>query len=358
MTPLPPGKWRTWLLHLTRFGQQCLAAFGLALLIGFGAVVAALMVFAFIADDVMEQETQHIDDAVLVWLRQFSSPNLDLVAWIFSALGSELVAVGVVVLLVVLARQRRWGTVGGLLLTVGGAQLLNNVLKDYFGRLRPAPVDALIPAQQFSFPSGHAMVSAAFYLFLGYLAWRLLQGRARLVCVAGLGLLVMLIGLSRLYLGVHYITDVFAGYAVGLAWADVVLIGSRCFAGRPAPRPEPALASPNGSDGDRKALGPPWAWAARAAAFILLVGIIASSVGAQIQEVDAGFSFSGEVEALPSDGLVGTWQVGGRAVQVTDVTEIERTSFSPAVGERVTIEGNVLTDHVIAASEIELGYDD
>jgi undecaprenyl-diphosphatase len=108
-----------------------------------------------------------------------------------------------------------------------GAQLLNDVLKQAFHRARPTPLQGLIEAQQFSFPSGHAMVSAAFYLFVAYLAWRLLRGRWRGVLVAGLILLVLLIGLARLYLQAHYLSDVIAGYFAGLLWTDTVIIGGR-----------------------------------------------------------------------------------------------------------------------------------
>jgi len=74
-----------------------------------------------------------------------------------------------------------------------------------------------------------ASVAATCYLFLSYLAWRLLRGWARLACVTGLALLI---GLSRLHLGVHYLTDVLAGYAAGFAWTDAVIIGGRLLARR------------------------------------------------------------------------------------------------------------------------------
>ena len=158
-------------------------------------------------------------------------------------LGSEVLAVLMVVLMVVFGWKRRWGAVVGLLVTVVGAQMLNNVLKDWFHRTRPAPVEGLIPAQAFSFPSGHAMVAAAFYLFVGYLAWRLLQGRTRIVCASFLVLIALLIGLSRLYLGVHYLTDVVAGYIAGIAWTDAVIIGGHLLARRRLARAgAPALA--------------------------------------------------------------------------------------------------------------------
>jgi undecaprenyl-diphosphatase len=224
--------WRHWLMMLITFGQERIAALGLTLGLGLAVAMLALYSFAVLADEVMEEETLRVDNAVLATLRLAQSPFLDDAAWFVSALGAEILAVLLVGLVGVLGWKRRWGAAVSLLVTVGGAQLLNNVLKDWFHRTRPAPVDALIPAQAFSFPSGHAMVAAAFYLFVGYLAWRLLAGRARIICVALLVLVAFLIGLSRLYLGVHYLTDVIAGYVAGIAWTQAVVIGGQLLARR------------------------------------------------------------------------------------------------------------------------------
>jgi membrane-associated phospholipid phosphatase len=105
-----------------------------------------------------------------------------------------------------------------LAVTLGGAQLLTWILKAIFERPRPSFEDPVATASWFSFPSGHALSSIAVYGALAYLivgGGRSSQARA---LVAGLALLVALIGFSRLYLGVHYLTDVLAGYSAGLAW--------------------------------------------------------------------------------------------------------------------------------------------
>lgn len=238
-----PAGWRTWLVGLLHSGKDRLAALGLTLSLGLGAALLSLYLFSALADEVVEQETERLDYAVLYLLRLAQSPDLNRAAWFASLLGSEILAVVMVLLLGVLALQRRWGAATGLLLTVVGAQLLNNVLKDWFQRTRPAPVDGLIPAQAFSFPSGHAMVAAAFYLFVGYLAWRLLAGRWRIVCAALLLTIAILVGLSRLYLGVHYLTDVMAGYVAGIAWTNAVIVAGHLLGRRlPASRTGPAQA--------------------------------------------------------------------------------------------------------------------
>jgi undecaprenyl-diphosphatase len=224
----PDGQWEGWAEQVEQRPEK-VAGFGLALVLGFAGGVLALAAFGWLAEEVLGRQTQQIDDATLAYLRQFSSPTLDMLALGVSMLGSEVVALVGVVLLAVFAWQRRWGAACGLLVVTAGAQLLNDVLKDFFHRTRPAPLaTGIIAAQQFSFPSGHAMVSAAFYLFLAYLAWRLVVRRAwRAVLVSGLVVLVVLIGLARLYLAAHFLSDVIAGYFAGFLWTDAVILGGR-----------------------------------------------------------------------------------------------------------------------------------
>jgi membrane-associated phospholipid phosphatase len=119
---------------------------------------------------------------------------------------------------VYLVRRGRGRDAALLAVTLIGAQLLTWILKATFERPRPSFEDPVATASWFSFPSGHALSSVAVYGALAYLfvsGGRSSQARALL---AGLALLVALIGFSRLYLGVHYLTDVLAGYSAGLAW--------------------------------------------------------------------------------------------------------------------------------------------
>jgi undecaprenyl-diphosphatase len=220
-------QWRRWATQLGYYDQQRVAAFGVVAGIGFVAAIVALSTFAWLANEVLGQATLQLDDATLADLRNFSSPGLDVLATIVSLFGSEVVAGVGLVLLVVFGWQRRWGAAVLLVVVTGGAQLLNDILKELFHRTRPEPLGGLIDAQQFSFPSGHAMVSAAFYFFLAYLVWRLVHGWQRGLLAAGLIVLVMLIGLARLYLGVHYLSDVIAGYVAGFLWTDAVILASQ-----------------------------------------------------------------------------------------------------------------------------------
>jgi undecaprenyl-diphosphatase len=143
-------------------------------------------------------------------------------------MGSEAVWVFAAILLALFAWQRRWGSALTLVVITGGTHLLNNVLKDYFHRTRPTPVlPGYFLAQQFSFPSGHAMFSMAFYFYVAYLSWQFVSGARRILVVLILAILVILIGVSRIYLGVHYLSDVIAGYLAGFLWTDMVILGSR-----------------------------------------------------------------------------------------------------------------------------------
>lgn len=235
-----PHQWRAWLADLLHTGMQRVGRAGLLLLLAFGAGGLAVYGFLAVADEVTEGETARLDAAVLTWLQQFSSPVLDGMMWALSALGSEVVLILLVVLVAALGQRGRWGAATALLLTTGGAQLLNNVLKDLYQRPRPTPVGGLIPAQAFSFPSGHAMVATAFYLFVAYLAWRLLRGWRRVAGTVALLLLIGLICLSRLYLGVHYLTDVIAGVLAGGGWTSAVIVAGRIIGWRRRRRSTPA----------------------------------------------------------------------------------------------------------------------
>jgi len=107
-----------------------------------------------------------------------------------------------------------------LLVAVGGGMLLTNVLKGYFDRDRPSVVPHLADTLFKSYPSGHSMMSSVVYLTLAVLLARAMERRrVKVYCVTVALLLSLIVGASRVYLGVHYPTDVIAGWAGGIAWA-------------------------------------------------------------------------------------------------------------------------------------------
>ena len=116
--------------------------------------------------------------------------------------------------------SRKYQALAMLLLCIGGGLLLSTLLKDIIDRPRPNVVPRLSYVATTSFPSGHSMLSAIVYLTLGTFLARLVQPlRLKLYFLFVAMMLSVLVGLSRVYLGVHYPTDVLAGWAAGLAWA-------------------------------------------------------------------------------------------------------------------------------------------
>jgi membrane-associated phospholipid phosphatase len=131
----------------------------------------------------------------------------------------------VVIASVVLWRKRWLGDLLLLVLAAVGAEVITVGLKEGFQRERPFFSDPLATERTFSFPSGHASVSLAVYGTLGYIAARHLQSRrAQLLALVSAAVLVLLIGFSRLYLGVHYLSDVVAGYSIALAWVALCVV--------------------------------------------------------------------------------------------------------------------------------------
>lgn len=232
------GGWQRWAARIAERERERLAGFGVVVLLGFLTGLFAVYSFAWLANEVLQQETTQMDANAAAFVRQGNSPAMDTAAWVMSLFGSELVLMFGIGLLALLGWQRRWGAAVLLVLVTAGAQLLNDALKTVFHRTRPEPVIGLIPAQSFSFPSGHAMVSASFYFFVAYLAWRLVHGSWRWVIAGGLLLLVLLIGVSRIYLQAHYLSDVIAGYVAGFLWTDAVMLASQ-FMNTRRRKPEP-----------------------------------------------------------------------------------------------------------------------
>jgi undecaprenyl-diphosphatase len=199
-----------------------------------GATCALLIVavggwgFLSIADEVAEGETRAIDLSVLQSLRVDGQPReligpqwLHIAATDITALGSVAV-LGLLILLAFafLASLRRWAE--GLLLVAGagGGLIISQALKRVFERERPDLAYRAVEAVNASFPSGHAMLSAVVFLTLGVLAARFSDRRRVKVLAVGAAVLVsLLVGVSRVYLGVHWASDVLAGWCVGAAWA-------------------------------------------------------------------------------------------------------------------------------------------
>jgi undecaprenyl-diphosphatase len=182
---------------------------------------SAFVIWAFfkLADEVLEGDSRAFDKAVLLWIHRNVPDWLDGPMRLVTALGDYYVVVPLLAVAVFVFYRRGWRLSAVLLVvSTGGSVVLTPVLKGVFQRARPELIESGYQASFYSFPSGHATVAVGFYGMLTVILAYRLRGAARwAVAVCGL-LLVLLIGFSRLYLGVHYPTDILAGYLSALLW--------------------------------------------------------------------------------------------------------------------------------------------
>ncbi|MFZ0254539.1 MAG: phosphatase PAP2 family protein [Gammaproteobacteria bacterium] len=213
-----------------------LGRYELATLISLVLVVGSIWAFVEIAEEVVEGETHSFDETILLAMRNAKDPAdplgpkwLEELARDFTALGS----VGVMTLITVtvsgflLLQARRRATLL-ILAAVGGGLLISTLMKQGFDRPRPDLVPHGSYVYTTSFPSGHSMMSAVTYLTLGALLARVQprrQLKAYLLMIAIL--LTVLVGITRVYLGVHWPTDVLAGWTAGAAWALICWLAAR-----------------------------------------------------------------------------------------------------------------------------------
>jgi undecaprenyl-diphosphatase len=182
---------------------------------------SAFVIWAFfkLADEVLEGDSRAFDKAVLLWIHRNVPDWLDGPMRLVTALGYYYVVVPLLVVAVFLFYRRGWRLSAVLLaISTGGSIVLTTVLKGVFQRARPELFDSGYQASFYSFPSGHATVAAGFYGMLTVILAYRLEGLARWVVAVSGVLVVLLIGFSRLYLGVHYPTDIIAGYLSALLW--------------------------------------------------------------------------------------------------------------------------------------------
>ena len=215
-----------------------------------GLWLAAALLFAGLTVWVESGGADAFDRGVTAWLQGFETPALDQVAWVLSLLGSEAIGVVHVVFLLFLLRGKHWAIAAGLFAATAGAGFLNGPIKGLFARERPEQVFGWLPAtggQVYSYPSGHAMVTMAFLFLLVYACWPGLHGWRRSASILGVSVLLVVVGLTRLYLGAHHLTDVFGGYLLGFVWAELVILVGHLIIRWRGGRANPNHASPPAS---------------------------------------------------------------------------------------------------------------
>jgi undecaprenyl-diphosphatase len=199
-----------------------------AVLVAALAILLALFGFVKIAEEVHEGDMQEFDGWVLRLFRDPANPEVPIgPAWMVEA-ATDVTALGSRTLMLVtvlsaagyLAIEGKYGAMWLVGIAAGGGGMLTVGMKQLFGRARPDVVPHLVEVLSPSFPSGHSMLVAVVYLTLGALLARFAARRRTKTYLLGVAmLLTVVVGLSRVYLGVHYPTDVLAGWCAGLVWA-------------------------------------------------------------------------------------------------------------------------------------------
>lgn len=208
----------------------------------FAGLAISLLLFGFVslAGEVMEGDTQAFDTRILQALRDPADPAKPIGPdWIegplldLTSVGGPTV-LGLVVLVVAgfLMLQTRYRTAVVVLITTATGDALNTGMKHLFNRPRPTIVPHMRVVYSTSFPSGHAMESAIVYLTLAAILMRASDSRLTKMYILGIAvLLTTLVGVSRVYLGVHYPTDVLGGWIIGFMWALICSLAARRFEG-------------------------------------------------------------------------------------------------------------------------------
>jgi undecaprenyl-diphosphatase len=192
-----------------------------------GLASSAFVIWAFteLADVVVEGESRAFDRAALLWIHSTFPGWLDGPMRVVTALGYYWFVILLLVVVVFLFYREGWKLSAILLIvSTAGSAVLTTVLKSVFQRARPEFFDSGYHASFYSFPSGHATVAVGLYGMLTLVLAYRLRGAARWAVVVSGTFVVLLIGFSRLYLGVHYPTDIVAGYLAALLW--LVCVGA------------------------------------------------------------------------------------------------------------------------------------
>ena len=200
------------------------------LLLALLVFLTPVIIFSKLAGEVIEKDPILLDTTILKSIHEHASPFLNHLFLFITTLGSFKVIAPVTIALVLwfyYKNQRRSSLI--IAFSVLGAATANFILKLLFTRSRPALWETLVKEPSYSFPSGHAMVSCALILSIIFIVW---QTKYRFAALVAGSLLIVLIGLSRLYLGVHYPTDVIAGWSASIVWVIIVVTIAKRFSDR------------------------------------------------------------------------------------------------------------------------------
>ncbi|MEO8453371.1 MAG: phosphatase PAP2 family protein [Gemmatimonadota bacterium] len=218
---------RIWKFFSARFARG--EYLGLHLTVGFVISFVGLWLFVAITEDVIEGDPiTKFDVRVLSWMNAHATPVGYKIFQAISFLATpEVMTVIIVIVGVALAKRREWFMLAGWTFSILGGGALDWILKALIRRPRPSNAERFLTHVSWSFPSGHSMSAFVGYAMLAYALIVLTVHRrtARMALVFGTVVVILAVGLSRIYLGVHYFSDVVGAYAVGLLWVSTCISG-------------------------------------------------------------------------------------------------------------------------------------
>ena len=186
--------------------------------VGIVSCLLIIYIVAQISDEVLDKEAFAFDKVILLWVHSFANPTLDRLMHTITRLNDpDLVSVIAGVALILLIWKKCYPEAKIFVVDCAGGVILSYGLKSVFGKTRPDLWQSAIQEVSFSYPSGHALGSTVLYGFLAYLFATRFPQFAWLIYLVVV-LLIGVIGLSRLYLGVHWPTDIIGGYGIGFLW--------------------------------------------------------------------------------------------------------------------------------------------
>lgn len=198
--------------------------FEAAIVISLAVAILCLFLFVWLGREMRAGDTLRFDEAIRNWVHQFASPGMTTFMKIVSMMGAQILAAELLIAFLVFARLRWKRAAFWLAIAMIGALVLEASLKYAYHRIRPQAYFVPEPAS-YSFPSGHSLTSFCFYgVLAGLLTDRIKSLPWRIAIWTVAALLIILIGLSRIYLGVHYPSDVLAGYLAATVWVGTIIV--------------------------------------------------------------------------------------------------------------------------------------
>lgn len=201
-----------------------LTLFTVELVFALGISLACVIGFLYIGAEILQGDKPELDARAFAFAKSIGSPNMRRFFEVITFFASQQFITPAALLLIgwfLFVRKHRWHSIKVPVVALGSISL-NLLLKHFFAR--PRPLEPVVQATGLSFPSGHAMIAASFYGLLIYLVSKnIAHPVLRYMLIGGLTLFILLIGFSRVYLRVHYATDVLAGLLAGLLWVILSL---------------------------------------------------------------------------------------------------------------------------------------